>query len=65
MVVIESEIEDFPLCDGCIYFVNYKCTNEPAEDAEPLDFMDCHQGKDNFMNHKFDRWWIKNTRGSN
>lgn len=64
----ESEIEDFPSCRECIFYIRYKCTNEPTEDDEPLDLMNCHRDKDDktdFMNHKFDRWWVKNLRSPN
>ena len=65
MVVTSSEVEDFPTCVGCIYYVNYECTNERKEDEKPLDLMDCYKGEDNkydFMNRKFDRWWVGNLR---
>ena len=46
----ESEIEDFPSCVGCLYYINYECTNKPS------DLMACYRG-DNFVNRALDRWW--------
>lgn len=68
MPAIPSEIEEFPSCEGCIYYVNYECTKEVEEGEEPLDLMDCYQGKNDkygFINPSFERWWVKNIRGSN
>ena len=51
----QSEIEDFPSCEGCIYYVNYECTDDPE------DLMGCYRG-DNFVNRALKRWWKRNIR---
>ena len=52
MAVIESEVEDFPTCVGCLYYVRYECVGEPE------DLVTCYR-ENNFVNRAWETLWEK------